>query len=550
MKHSKNIIRYAFLLTILFINTPHIVNAQPANPSFTDDAFYECVVDAYNKKNEKNYGYDVNLTAEELSTITTIECKGSYMEKYGAHCTNNCDYKKYDITNFSGVNKLTNLTIFNITYQNQVDPIDLSSNTKLTRIYLNGMELSSINTGNNDNLTDLTISKSNLTSIDLSHNTNLTELSLHANNLTSIDLSQNTKLTELSLSSNDLTSIDLSHNTDLTELRLQDNSLTSIDLSHNTKLTYLDIANNSLTSIDLSHNTNLTKLLLNGNSYPTSNRFTTVDLSQNTKLVKLNLWQTGLQTIDLSHNVNLTDLDLGINELTTIDLSQNTKLTELELYNNNLTTIDLSHNTDLTLLNLNSNNLTTIDLSNNTKLQDLSIGANDYSQGITLSPNIETLRIVLNDNIPKLELDEITSLKKLVLGYPSPLDNAILTLPQGTAVTVYENIEEYNHYEEAQNIDNVSDSSIVEFTNNKFNVLNQGNATITLVDGRKIYLGSTNTTAPSENDPDDTIITEIVEIPDTAVKYPVAFRVLSLMTIAVGATIIIKTIKKKTKTNN
>ena len=64
------------------------------------------------------------------------------------------------------------------------------------------------------------------------------------NQLTSIDLSTNTALEWLALDGNQLTPIDLSANTALEHLILHDNQLTSIDLSNNRFLRQVTLEGN------------------------------------------------------------------------------------------------------------------------------------------------------------------------------------------------------------------------------------------------------------------------------------------------------------------
>ena len=215
----------------LFANV--LNNGKPANDAFEDNTFYSCVVDAYNNANGVSKAYTVNLTDEELASITSLDCSGF-------------DHSDNDkITSAKGVEKLTGLKRLTL-HANKLTSIDLANNTFLKHLYL------SIN---------------RLTSIDLSNNTSLTNLDLSYNQLTSIDVSKNTNLKELALSNNQLTSIDLSNDSALTDLNLNNNQLTYIDLSNNTSLTNLYLSNNQLTSIDLSQNAALTTLYLKNNPF-------------------------------------------------------------------------------------------------------------------------------------------------------------------------------------------------------------------------------------------------------------------------------------------
>ena len=67
------------------------IYSSPANKAFTDDNFYKCVVDAYNKKNNTSLPYTTNLSDGQLKSIEYVWCA----------------YKK--ISSVSGIDKITNL---------------------------------------------------------------------------------------------------------------------------------------------------------------------------------------------------------------------------------------------------------------------------------------------------------------------------------------------------------------------------------------------------------------------------------------------------------
>lgn len=85
----------------------------PANSYFDDDNFYNCVVDAYNKKNGTSLAYTTNLSDNQLKTITYL----------------NCNNRK-NIVSAKGIEKLTSLTKLDVTF-NQLTSLDVSKNTAL-----------------------------------------------------------------------------------------------------------------------------------------------------------------------------------------------------------------------------------------------------------------------------------------------------------------------------------------------------------------------------------------------------------------------------------
>lgn len=85
-KKKKNVAILAILFTIIFVivfsifitnNKTNKLSGNviiPVNSSFTDNGFYSCVVNAYNEENSTNYGYDYNLSDEQLASIKKVDC--------------------------------------------------------------------------------------------------------------------------------------------------------------------------------------------------------------------------------------------------------------------------------------------------------------------------------------------------------------------------------------------------------------------------------------------------------------------------------------------
>ncbi len=398
-----------------FIILPSIANAEPANNAFSDDKLYQCIIDAYNSKHKTNLDYDTNLTDEQLGTILSLDCS--------------------QIKSFDGIDKLTNLKTLTSNEISWAKSIDLTKNTSLTSLTLDGLNVSSLDLTKNTELTNLTLKStgvySNLSSLDLTKNTELTSLDLDYINITSINLTENTNLNWLRIKHSKIPSIDLTKNTELKTVTLDlNNSLGDLDFTKNDKLEYLSAMNTNLTSVNLTKNTELKKLFLHANELTNldltkntklthlmfrNNKATELDLSQNINLVEADLQNLNITSLDVSNSPNLSRLLLnqcqnlvslnlgeGINYLdlqytkitslelsnatqlgylnlyackfNNIDLTKNTSLYHLDLWGNNLTTIDLTKNTNLKELYLDSNKLTSIDLSKNTKLTRLSLG--------------------------------------------------------------------------------------------------------------------------------------------------------------------------------
>lgn len=85
----------------------------PANISFTDDNFYQCVVDVYNEKNGTSVAYTETLTDEQLKSITSLSRSNK------------------NIASSNGLQKLTSLTQLSVS-NNQLTSLDLSKHPSLT----------------------------------------------------------------------------------------------------------------------------------------------------------------------------------------------------------------------------------------------------------------------------------------------------------------------------------------------------------------------------------------------------------------------------------
>ena len=96
-----------------------------------------------------------------------------------------------------------------------------------------------------------------LKTLDVSKNTKLTKLYCGFNQFSSLDLTSNVLLERLRCAGNDLNNLDVSKNTELTRLTAYNNHLSSIDVSYNTKLEVIDLSNNQIKSIDISKNESL-----------------------------------------------------------------------------------------------------------------------------------------------------------------------------------------------------------------------------------------------------------------------------------------------------
>ena len=119
----------------------------------------------------------------------------------------------------------------------------------------------------------------------------LAVMSLELTNVATLDVSQNTKLTRLNISDSRITDIDLSHNTALTNFLAQHTSgtintdvrLNAVDVTNNPNLTLLSLVGNNLADINLSNNPALVTINLRRNS------LSAIDLANNPNLYAVDL---------------------------------------------------------------------------------------------------------------------------------------------------------------------------------------------------------------------------------------------------------------------
>ena len=380
------------------------VYSSPANKAFTDDNFYKCVVDAYNKENSTSLPYTTSLSDSQLGSIKELSCDGYYKS----------DEEK--IKNTNGLEKLTALTYLSVG-GNQLTELDVSNNTALTYLNVTTNQLTSLNVSSNTALTYLSVSKNHLTELDVSNNIALIDLEAAGNQLTELDVSKNTALTYLYVSENNLTSLDFSKNVALKKLYVSENNLTSLDVSRNTALTYLSVSKNHLTELDVSNNIALTYLSVN------ANQLTSLNVSNNTALIDLSVSKNQLTGLDVSKNTTLQELYVGLNQLIELDINNNTSLTQLQLDCNQLTELDVSKNTALTYLYVSENNLTSLDFSKNVALKKLYVSENNLTS-LDVSRNTALTYLSVSKN----HLTELDVSKNTALTYLSVTTNQLTEL--------------------------------------------------------------------------------------------------------------------------
>ncbi|HRG59613.1 MAG TPA: PKD domain-containing protein [Bacteroidia bacterium] len=264
----------------------------------------------------------LNNPAINTNANAEIECTEA------ANYTDTIYVANLGINSLAGIEGFLNITglVCNL---NNLDTLDLSSNTELLFVHCYDNQINFLNVYNCTQLNKLWCSNNNMDYIDVSNNYLLEEFACFNNNFTSIDVSSNTALRDFRCSFNQLTSVDLMYNPMIELLYCGNNIINSLDLSYNSLLVELDCGPNQLTNLDLSANLNL-EILEAGNN--------------------------NLTSLDLSNNPSMTVIYCNLNELTALNIQNgnNNNLNGFSALNNpNLTCIQVD---DATFMNNNWSN--------------------------------------------------------------------------------------------------------------------------------------------------------------------------------------------------
>ena len=393
------------LLTLLTTATVAWADVEINATNFPDATFRNWVL-------SQEYGSDGILTPAEISSVTSIDVRGSEMQSLkgiefftsltALYCNNNnltsLDVSKNTAltTLYCYTNQLTSLDVTNHTAmkylacnENQLTSLDLSKNTALIKLNCSYNQITSLDVSGFTGLDYLSCVNNQLTSLNVAGCTALELVYCYNNQLTTLDVSGCTAMTNLSCTNNQLTSLDVSGHTALTTLSCGENQLTTLDISGCTAMTDLTCYNNQLTSLDVTGCTALDYLFCG------SNRLTSLDVSKNTALKDLLCYSNPLTTLDVSNNTALIELICFANLLTSLDVTNNTALIELQCNNNRLTSLDVSKNTKMKYLNVSANKLTSLDVSENTLLTNLLCHINQI-KGNSMDELIASLPIGLN----------------------------------------------------------------------------------------------------------------------------------------------------------
>lgn len=373
--------------------------------------------------------YDVNKDAEiqvaEAEIITNLQLATPYGE---------------DITSLAGIEAMSNLT--SLTGQTmysqfqRITKLNLSKNTLLTTINIDGLNIDSLDLRNNTALTDITFNDGSLKSVLFGYNTPLAHISLQRNQLTDLNLSmvRDSTLIQLYVEGNKLTHLNISGKVNLASLNVYNNQLSSLDLSdYKGVYNFLNVSANpalkEICAFDSDEKNNdlwmyipifkdpaqkfvycgsdpivtfddyeLKKLILNYNGYSDLNQDKEIQVSEALSVRKLLISSGSMltkQSKGLEAFGNLTYLDISGTYIKDIDFSKYPLLDTVYCFGGSFTEVDLSKNT----------RLISIDFGDNYNLREIRFPSD---QG-----KISRLGL-LHNNLTYLNVAKMTSLRELL----------------------------------------------------------------------------------------------------------------------------------------
>ena len=155
------------------------------------------------------------------------------------------------ITNMEGLQYATGLTHLSL-QRHRIDNaglIDFCALTKLTKLFLNNNQLTSITIPSLPRLTSLSLSSNRLDSVTILYTPELTYLDLSSNHLSRVIIPPQPKLLALLLTRNRLTSFTIPSLPELILLDIDHNRLTSIAIPRLPNLNRLDMSHNQLSRV-------------------------------------------------------------------------------------------------------------------------------------------------------------------------------------------------------------------------------------------------------------------------------------------------------------
>ena len=336
---------------------PVLVNSK----NFPDKAFREAIV------RTGHYAYD------ESGQIMK-DSKGNYY----VESDNIQDLYCNKTNNVKGIEYFPKLQTVDI-YEFKGKTIDLTGNPKITRIGIEGQNLTTLKLANYNSVQSFYIKSSKL-NFDFKKLKKVTNLCLDSDKISSFNATNYPNLTDLSITSNKLTKLDVSKSKKLVSLRLMDcKNVTDVNVGSLNTLQYLTLMGMpKLKSIDVSKCKNLINLSV------TNSQINKIDIRKNAKLDSCSVnGNKKLTSIDLSKNPKLTYLNVGSTGIQKLNIDKNPKLYELRVYNTKISSLNLKKAKELEYINYTDSAIKTLPL--NKLYKQLTITYSDIAPGSSVN---------------------------------------------------------------------------------------------------------------------------------------------------------------------
>lgn len=300
---------------------------------------------------------DLELLNLNLSSITTLNVTGCQNLKY--LYAEDTRLTELDVTQCPALESL------DLLYCSYIPTVNTSNNPNL-QLFYTGMNTTSLDLSNNTELRHLIVEGRALTALDVTPCTNLEFLEVYWSQLSALDLSRCTALQHLVFHRVPLESLNLTNNTALEELTLTQCRFHTLDLSSQSALKYFAISVMSMDTLDVSP----CKALVGFNA---GKLFTDeVIFGTNANLRSLAIDSSTVSRVDVSGLPNLEHLELARDDsIAALDVSHNPRLTQLRCDGESLQALDVTHCPLLEELIVCASQISSLDLSRNPHLKNL-----------------------------------------------------------------------------------------------------------------------------------------------------------------------------------
>ena len=432
-----------------------LVCAIPAGASvvFNSGNFWDETFRQY-LKDEYSFVDNATLTDTQLANVTEIYINS--MGKYG----------KNKIKNLKGIEFFPNLKKIDMSFQEEIESIDLTYNKNLEYVNLFGLargssKLKTIKAEGLTKLKYLNLSQNSLENLNITGDTALETLRCYGNYLKTLDISTNGKLIELACYNNLINqeTLNTSANASLKILSCYGNSIKNLKLQNNPYLKmaitgnsdpnlsdrysyYSDVSEPGLGLYELTVDKTVS-ITLNAPGDTPINKLTFPDdefrkyvrtfetsgdniFSSSEKATVKNMncsikgiaSLTGIQNFTELENLNCSDN----NGLTTLNLTMNTKLKTLNCSSCNLSSLNVNSCTNLQSLDCHYNtSLDTLNIAALSKLKELNVRSCNFgSLNVSNNTALTTLDCSYN-YLTSLNVSSNTNLTTLLVGVNNPL---------------------------------------------------------------------------------------------------------------------------------